>query len=128
MGLQQELCSFSQKGRFAKTGMLIGYAWLMACFIYSLLFFSSLIEVKDIELTSLLAEIESFLHTQGFITLEDINELGLTSLQSYICNVFLSAHIGGLIYSTLGLMLTILRSTQKILPLLFVGFIATFLA
>lgn len=112
----------SQKGRFAKIGMLMGYAWLMACFIYSLLFFSSLIEVKDIEITSFLAEIEIFLYTQGFITLEDMNELGLTSLQPYIHNVFLSAHIGGLIYSALGLMLTLLRFTQKILPLLFVGF------
>ena len=136
-GIAAGVILFSQKGRFAKIGILIGYAWLMACFIYSLLFFSSLIEVKDIELTSFLAETESFLHTQGFITLEDMNELGLTSLQPYIHNVFLSAHIGGLIYSALGLMLTILRSTQKILPLLFVGFslslplvcyIATFIA
>ncbi len=121
-GIAAGVVLLSQKGRFAKAGMLMGYAWLMACFIYSLLFFSSLIEVKDIELTSLLEEIESFLYTQGFITLEDMNELGLTSLQPYIRNIFLSAHIGGLIYSALGLMLTILRFTQKILPLLFVGF------
>lgn len=121
-GIAAGVILFSQKGRFAKTGILMSYAWLMACFTYSLLFFSSLIEVKDIELTSFLAETESFLHTQGFITLEDMNEIGLTSLQPYIRDTFLSAHIGGLIYSTLGLMLTILRSTQKILPLLFVGF------
>lgn len=121
-GVAAGVMLLSQKGRFAKAGMLIGYAWLMACFIYSLLFFSSLIEVKDIEITSFLAETETFLYTQGFITPEDMNELGLTSLQSYIHNVFLSAHIGGLIYSALGLMLTLLRFTQKILPLLFVGF------
>ncbi len=121
-GIAAGVMLLSQKGRFAKTGMLMGYAWLMVCFIYSLLFFSSLIEVKDIEITFFLAEIESFLYTQGFITLEDMNELGLISLQSYIHNVFLSAHIGGLIYSALGLMLTLLRFTQKILPLLFVGF------
>ncbi|BDB63714.1 hypothetical protein T36_0153 [Helicobacter cinaedi] len=121
-GIAAGVVLLSQKGRFAKIGILMSYAWLMACFIYSLLFFSSLIEVKDIELTSLLEEIESFLYTQGFITLEDMNELGLTSLQPYIRNIFLSAHIGGLIYSALGLMLTILRFTQKILPLLFVGF------
>ncbi|BAM31430.1 hypothetical protein HW260_09190 [Helicobacter cinaedi] len=122
IGIAAGVMLLSQKGRFAKTGMLMGYAWLMVCFIYSLLFFSSLIEVKDIEITFFLAEIESFLYTQGFITLEDMNELGLTSLQPYIRDVFLSAHIGGLIYSALGLMLTLLRFTQKILPLLFVCF------
>ena len=121
-GIAGGVMLLSQKGRFAKIGILMSYAWLMACFIYSLLFFSSLIEVKDIEITSFLAAIETFLYTQGFITLEDMNELGLTSLQPYIHNVFLSAHIGGLIYSALGLILTILRFTQKILPLLFVGF------
>ena len=121
-GVAPGVILFSQKGRFAKIGILMSYAWLMACFIYSLLFFSSLIEVKDIDLTSLLEETESFLYTQGFITPEDMNEIGLTSLQPYIRDVFLFAHIGGLIYSALGLMLTILRFTQKILPLLFVGF------
>ena len=87
-GIAGGVMLLSQKGRFAKIGILMSYAWLMACFIYSLLFFSSLIEVKDIEITSFLAEIEIFLYTQGFITLEDMNELGLTSLQPYIHNVF----------------------------------------
>lgn len=122
LGTAAAVVSLLQKGQFAKIGMLMGYIWLMACFTYSLLFFSSVIEVKDIEIASLLTEVEYYLYTQGFITPKDMNELGLTSLQPYIHNVFLSAHIGGLIYSILGFIFTFLRFTQKILPLLFVGF------
>lgn len=124
LGIVAGIMLLTKKGQFAKTAMLIGYVWLIACFTYSLLFFLSIIKVEGVELDVLLADIEAFLNLEGFITTEVAQELG-GSVQDFIRKYFLFAHTSGLIYSLFVFILTFFRSMQKILPLLFVVFCLT---
>ncbi|TLD84700.1 hypothetical protein [Helicobacter trogontum] len=124
LGIVAGIMLLTKKGQFAKTAMLIGYVWLIACFTYSLLFFLSIIKVEGVELDVLLADIEAFLNLEGFITTDVAQELG-GSVQDFIRKYFLFAHTSGLIYSLFVFILTFFRSMQKILPLLFVVFCLT---
>ncbi|WP_104718315.1 hypothetical protein [Helicobacter trogontum] len=124
LGIVAGIMLLTKKGQFAKTAMLIGYVWLIACFTYSLLFFLSIIKVEGVELDVLFADIEAFLNLEGFITTEVAQELG-GSVQDFIRKYFLFAHTSGLIYSLFTFILTFFCSMQKILPLLFVVFCLT---
>ncbi|MDY5184738.1 hypothetical protein [Helicobacter trogontum] len=124
LGIVAGIMLLTKKGQFAKTAMLIGYVWLIACFTYSLLFFLSIIKVEGVELGVLFADIEAFLNLEGFITTEVAQELG-GSVQDFIRKYFLFAHTSGLIYSLFVFILTFFCSMQKILPLLFVVFCLT---
>lgn len=105
LGIVAGIMLLTKKGQFAKTAMLIGYVWLMACFTYSLLFFLSIIKVEGVELDVLFADIEAFLNLEGFITTEVAQELG-GSVQDFIRKYFLFAHTSGLIYSLFVFILT----------------------
>ncbi|GAB0173357.1 hypothetical protein NHP164001_13760 [Helicobacter trogontum] len=105
LGIVAGIMLLTKKGQFAKTAMLIGYVWLIACFTYSLLFFLSIIKVEGVELDVLFADIEAFLNLEGFITTEVAQELG-GSVQDFIRKYFLFAHTSGLIYSLFAFILT----------------------
>lgn len=97
----------------------LGYLWLIACFVYSLLYFHGFFGAQLGDLTH---NIEKFLLREGY--LQDFVEMGMSSsteLQAYIIRTFQYAHIGGIVWCGLWLFAPFLRATQEVLPLLFIA-------
>lgn len=97
----------------------LGYLWLIACFVYSLLYFHGFFGAQ---LGDLAQNIEKFLLSEGY--LQYYAEIGMSSsteLQAYIIRVFQYAHIGGIIWCGLWLFAPFLRATQGVLPFLFIA-------